>query len=116
MKKAIMILLAVCALGLTGCKKENISSDHNYYIKYIVNYQISSGTLNATITDCDGQQVSWTSGYSSRSFERIIGPVQTGFEATIGSGGQLEIYACRDSEPWVLKASGSGSVSYTLDF
>lgn len=98
--------------GNTGGNTGNNSNTDNYYVKYSVSayrgasYSVSFMTENGYATERT------TGGYS-----RTCGPVHKGFRASISSThGLVYIYVCKNTEPFVLKASGTSSASYTINF
>lgn len=115
MKKTLLLILAVCSLALAGCKKAEDTP--NYYIQYHI-YSIygHAMSLNATYTDETGNPKHVTSNNHSFNFEYVVGPVPYGFKASLNGVGGLRISVCRGSEPWMIKAEGTGSISYTIDF
>lgn len=141
MKKAFNFTLAclLFVLSLTGCKKSNDS----YYIRYEVaakstHYETAKIEVE---TDMGEKTISLTINPSSGTYYHLqncvnvfseqFGPVPKGFIASINASipnassltsASLEvaIYVSRNNEPFVLKASNSGSTScntsYTIDY
>lgn len=116
MKKALLLILAVCSLAITSCKKTE-EAIPDYYIKYRIYSTFGFAIpLNATYTDETGNPKHVSSNNHSFSYEYVVGPVANGFCASLSSGGGLQIFACRGSGPWMLKAEGTGTITYTIDF
>ncbi len=116
MEKVLLLILAVCSLAVTSCKKSEEAAP-DFYIKYDL-YSIYGHAMpcNATYTDETGNPKHVTSTNQAFHFEYVVGPVANGFHASLSGGGKLQISICRGSEPWMLKAEGTSSISYILDF
>ena len=118
MKKHLVLLIALVAtLILASCSKE----EANYYVKYDVT---SSGTnhygpMTLNVNTENGMQ---TITVSSKVFSETFGPVSKGFEASISASVNYptylntSIYVSKGQEPFVLKATGSSSAQYVIDF
>ena len=115
MKRRLFIIICttIILFGFTGCFTETA----NYYVKYEA--QISSVHYGA-----DAKYVVSTESGSttittrSKTWTETFGPVKKGFTASISGEAEydgtmtLNIYVCRGEEPFVLKASQTGEVSY----
>lgn len=140
MRNILRILLVIpLSIMLWGCggdgndiedEPQIPSSNAEYYIKYEATVKVfasngvSRGTVNYTVSTDTGTK-SFTSGLS---FSQTFGPVKKGFHATFSANPigcsatscTANIYVCRGSEPFALKANGSGvssaSTSYTIDY
>jgi len=124
MKQTLKIItLFFIFLTLFSCEKddtENTLSD-SYYVKYVIR---GNGTYNYfnifSIKTAQGNQS--FSGYQYHSWNQTYGPVEKGFTASVSAQGNVttEIYVSKNSEPFSLKASNSGSnsasASYTINF
>lgn len=125
-----MILLLIAALSCT--KPVDTGSqepDMRYYVKYEVG--TFSGLANATMeftysfVDEKNQEVSGTY-HPKQGATQTYGPVSKGFVAkaeaymninynSTHSGQPVNIYVSINEEPFTLKASGNGSVSYKIE-
>ena len=120
MKRIITLLsISLILLSFSACtsdepyvpdchtEEETITEpEANYYIKYLAQGNRNAGWIKS-ITK---QMSSWNETY---------GPVPKGFQASIKVSGYCEktyIYVCRGEEPFVIKAEGKSSASYTIDF
>lgn len=101
-------------------EKEEVAE---YYVKYVaksLNRYIS--ITGVTVATDNGTQTFNYSSNAKYSWEQTYGPVKKGFRASItvtgNKIGNIEIYCCRGSEPFALKASrsGSGSLQYTINY
>ena len=126
MKKIILLLSFAAVMMMTGCGKDNEQdspeNDVRYYVKYEVSVSsIYIGDLYVDAKTEKGNQLFTT---SSKLFSETFGPVSKGFAAsvtahadyTITGGIYSSIYVCRGEEPFVLKATGSSSANYVIDF
>lgn len=124
MKKVLLIITLL--LSVLSCSK--VGPDANrYYVKYEIDAY--SGRANAsmsfsyTLLDNNNQYVSGAYG-SKTGYSQTYGPVSKGFESyleaymniTYGSkvGQPVKIYVAINEEPFTLKASGQGKISYKI--
>lgn len=127
MKKLLLLLSIATVMIMTGCSKDNDQDSPvngvRYYVKYEVFVSSSHyGDLFVDVNTEKGTQ-SFTIPRSS-SFSETFGPVSKGFAAsvtartnfTVTGGIYSSIYVCRGEEPFVLKATGSSSADYVIDF
>ncbi|MDM8269570.1 hypothetical protein QUW50_11070 [Barnesiella viscericola] len=130
--KKIIVLLSVLLTLLTfsSCTNEEPSpsntqqgteTDANYYVKYTALAYGGVGYENARIESVtvETETGSKTIEPNVKSWEETYGPVSKGFKAKIqatGASKTVRIYVCRGEEPFVIKAEGSSSASYTIDF
>ena len=130
--KKIIVLLSVLLTLLTfsSCTNEEPSpsntqhgteTDANYYVKYTALAYGGVGYENARIESVtvETETGSKTIEPNVKSWEETYGPVSKGFKAKIqatGASKTVRIYVCRGEEPFVIKAEGSSSTSYTIDF
>jgi hypothetical protein len=124
MKQTLKIItLLLIFLSLLSCEKDDTetTSRDSYYVKYVIR---GNGTYNyfnifSVKTDLGNQSFS---GYQYHSWNQTYGPVERGFIAAVSAQGNVttEIYVSKNSEPFSLKASNSGSnsasSSYTINF
>lgn len=125
-KLAILGLFSVCLL-LAGCKKED------YYVKYEAMIYDIKGSNYGMIVDVATDKGNETFNAKGSTFSQTFGPVKKGFNAQIKitteatCSAQVNIYACRGEEPFVLKKYNSKnlypsysnrylSTEYTIDF
>ena len=118
MKKHLVLLLALAATVLmTSCTK----SKGDYYVRYDVTLtSVYIGTMTVEVNTEKGVQSFQT---SSKTFSETFGPVNKGFNASISASHDLyygtlntSIYVCKGEDPFVLKATGSSSAEYVIDF
>lgn len=131
MKKIIALLSALLTLlAFSSCTNDEPSpsntqqgteTDANYYVKYTALAYGGVGYENARIESVtvETETGSKTIEPNVKSWEETYGPVSKGFKAKIqatGASKTVRIYVCRGEEPFVIKAEGSSSTSYTIDF
>ena len=132
MKRIISLLMIVLPLCIVACTKADTGEDSTaeqteYYVKYA-----SEGletNYNVSYTDEKGEKQSF-SDLSGETFERVIGPVSVGFEASlrisVANYNDTRTRAARievkkGNGPFVVKVEKSGkgysgvSVSYTIE-
>lgn len=118
MKKHVVLLLVFSyILMMASCTKEKT----NYYVKYDVASTGTNhiGTMTLNLNTERGMQ---TISTSSKVFSETFGPVSKGFEATVSAAASYptylntSIYVCKGQEPFVLKATGTSSAQYVIDF
>ena len=120
---ASLVFVSVC---LFSCEKadsdehpNNEATEENTVIpNYYVKYQFSCAyrySLSFSVETDTGPQ-SFSGIYAGWS--ETYGPVSKGFHASIrvNASANVKIYVSRGQEPFVLKASGDNSASYTIDF
>lgn len=109
----------------------NQVEDTRYYVKYEVTCTTSKLAVERayTFTTEKGEQiVKSTNSVQTTTWEGTYGPVKKGFTTSLkcqvqteyGSSCHARIYVCREKEPFVIKAEGTGvtslSLSYQIDF
>lgn len=118
MKKHLVLLLALAAtLMMASCTKEKA----NYYVKYEVTAYGTNhyGTMTLNVNTENGPQ---TITSSSKVFSETFGPVSKGFEASVSASASFptymttSLYVSRGEEPFVLKATGTSSAQYVIDY
>ena len=123
MKKFYAFLLAIVALVLlSGCSK-GAQQEVEYYVKYASNGL--RGNYYVGYADTDGEMV-YLRNVSGTDFERTVGPVSKGFEASFAIRGDNTLPSVRievreGSGPFVVKAeavahsaTSGASVKYTI--
>jgi hypothetical protein len=112
---AILIIL----ISLSSCNKDKVEMglSDEYYVKYVLKGNGTYIYFNAFSVNTDRGNVSF-SGYQFHSWNQTYGPVKKGFRASVSvdSSVTVEIYVSKNNAPFALKASKSGSNSYTIDF
>lgn len=122
MKRFLSLLsVCLCAVILSSCEEPNnegpieTPEDNSfYYVKYeTVSFR---GTNSITINTDTG--IKAFSLGPNRAYSETYGPVSKGFEASIKSQASIttHIYVSKNNGPFALKASGTGSATYTIDF
>lgn len=118
MKKHLVLLLALVAtITMASCTRGK------YYVKYDVSAPSShfygGGTMTLNLnTETGMQRITSSNGVFSGTF----GPVSNGFEASVSvsvnypTNIKTSIYVSKGEDPFVLKASGTSSVQYVIDF
>ena len=112
--------LLILNLG-TACNDE-IESNDNYYIKYIIRGNGAYGRFsNWTVSTPDGNYTN--NGIQVRSWNQTYGPVNRGFRCNvqindyISGTPSIEIHVSKNDEPFTLKANrNANTCSYTIDF
>lgn len=135
MKKIINLLSACLVLfAFSACSNDEPSPSNtqpetetgtetkaNYYVKYTALAYGGLGYENARIESVTVETETGTKTIETnvKSWEETYGPVSKGFKARVqatGTSKPVRIYVCRGEEPFVIKAEGSSSASYTIDF
>ena len=107
-------LSAIIFICFTSC----FTDSTNYYIKYeakITDGGYTGANVNYIVSTEKGPT---TIATHSMTWTETFGPVKKGFEASIYGEAEcagkmtLNIYVCRGEEPFVLKASQTGEMSY----
>lgn len=123
MKRIIPILSTLLALLIcSACtnadepdtQKADTETKDNYYVRYEAS--IPSGYSGKVTVNTEIGPQTFSTG---RVYTETFGPVTKGFQASIKVSGYCEktyIYVCRGEEPFVIKAEGKSSASYTIDF
>ena len=117
MKKLSVLLFGIVAIIMSGCSKDKGS----YYVRYDVTLtSVYIGTMTVEVNTEKGVQSFQT---PSKTFSETFGPVNKGFNASVSASHDLyygtlntSIYVCKGEDPFVLKATGSSSAEYTIDF
>ncbi|MCP9751201.1 hypothetical protein [Ferruginibacter sp. HRS2-29] len=114
-------------IALSSCKKDDkAATNDDYYVKYVIKGNGTYAYFSNFSVNTDQGNRSF-SGYQYRSWNQTYGPVKKGFRASVSVNSSLvtvEIYVNKNSGPFALKASKSGSnsstsnisQSYTIDF
>lgn len=129
MKRFWVLFFGMLVIIMASCTKEDDLNNHQeqsdnterYYVRYDVTLSSSYiGTMTVNVNTEKGVQTFQT---SSKTFSEIFGPVEKGFKASVSASHDLyygvlfsRIYVCKGDEPFVLKATGSSSAEYTIDF
>ncbi len=115
MKRFCLIsLTALTIIFICSCNKDNTGE---YYVKY----QASGGGVYQYLSSITVSTDKGTKTYTERtkSWSQTFGPVSRGFQATIqvkGANPSVEIYVNKGDGPFTIKASGSYTASYVIDF
>jgi hypothetical protein len=108
-----------------SCSKEDKNSDtgmtDNYYVKYVIKGNGAYGRFsNWTATTPQG--IYTNSGYQTTSWNQTYGPVKKGFKCEVQIGNfisgapTIEIHVSKNSEPFSLKITNTGSsATYTIN-
>ena len=125
MKKLFLLLaLFVAALLMVGCE-ENMPTPQVDTNEYYVKYTIKSSFYkfgHITYADVHGTGRAHEGNYANTStnWSVTIGPVKKGFHAFVqydsGSANSVTLEVSKNNGPFVLKASGTTSAFYTIDF
>ncbi len=129
MKKILSVLLiSLLTFTFTSCEGFNTpnnggstsqNSQDEYYVKYSITttrqYHYFRGV---TYADINGMITTKEKDSPSRVWTITVGPVKKGFRASIqyNEGGTCQIEVSKNNGPFVLKAEGKNSASYTIDF
>jgi hypothetical protein len=126
-----LVCVIIVAIGLftPGCNEKEEPDE--YYVKYAVssNTIYSQLTLYTTVNNENNVDLNYTF-YAGAPWEKIIGPVQKGFNATLEVSCVdaelligLEIYVSKNDSPFAIKASDSNGqyrksaqLGYTIDY
>ena len=109
---------------LVGCDKNNYNTPQVDTNEYYVRYSLSFSpyiVVNPKVTyaDVDGMKTPIENTKTSL-WEVTIGPVQKGFKAYVSYTGETtpvaKIEVCKNSGPFALKATGTNSAEYKIDF
>lgn len=113
-----------------GCQCDCEEDADEYYVKYEVysSTMYSHLTILTTVNNEKNSDVSFTFDAGTQ-WETIIGPVQKGFDATLGVSVEtetlihLKIYVSKNDSPFAVKANDSNDtyrtsvqLSYTIDY
>ena len=122
MKKYLRVLvLFVAALLMVGCEDNTPQVDTTeYYVRYSVSFTpYISANPRITYADVSGTKTS-AEHKNTALWEVTIGPVKKGFNAYVSYYGEIDatakIEVCKNSGPFVLKATGKKQASYKIDF
>lgn len=122
--KIMVLLMSVLALfTLSSCKKGSSNNpvvNDNYYVKYTIKGYSPSGRIsNWTVTAPQGNYT--YSGPSVLTWNETYGPVTKGFKCEVqivnyvGGLPTIEIHVSKNSEPFALKVTNTGtSAIYTI--
>lgn len=127
-----LILGFIVAFGMinNGCQCDCEEAVDEYYVRYEVISTTANNayTLHATVNNEKNNDVSFTFAAGSQ-WGTIIGPVQKGFNASLGLSApttiifHLNIYVSKNESPFAIKANDnsetardSGQLSYTIDY
>ena len=123
MKKLFALLLSIMTVALFGGCTPSAQPEVEYYVKYASNGL--RGNYYVGYADADGTMV-YLRNISATDFERIVGPVPKGFEASFAIRGDNTLPSVRievreGSGPFVVKAEAvahsaitGASVKYTI--
>lgn len=117
MKRIAPILpILLIALIFSSCEE----SSANYYVRYTLSPTYGHLTKYAIALE-DGSLEEHRTGNVGQDRTLTIGPVNNGFTARIVTYSEeryctCTIEVCKGAEPFVRKAYGQGSISYTIDF
>jgi hypothetical protein len=129
-----LILVFIVALGMVnfGCQCDCEEASDEYYVRYelYVDDGLHSSTMvDITVKDENNNDENFTFNADSYSWGTIIGPVQKGFNATLGVSVEtevlmyLKIHVSKNDSPFAIKANDSsdtyrtsGQLSYTIDY
>ena len=113
-----------------GCQCDCEETADQYYVKYEVISTTANNAymLHATVNNEKNNDVNFTFAAGSQ-WETIIGPVQKGFNASLGVSApttiifHLKIYVSKNDSPFAIKANDSsetsrtsGQLSYAIDY
>ncbi|MDM9630261.1 hypothetical protein [Robiginitalea aurantiaca] len=123
---AIGLISILTIFTLSSCSKEEMEVDEpivsdSYYVKYTISGSGIYGRFsNWSATTPDGGY--YNSGYQTRSWNETFGPVDKGFNCSVGIGyyqggtPTIKIYVSKNNEPFALKANVTGaSASYEIN-
>ena len=116
--------LLLFLLILFSCNKDddNMVTNDNYYVKYIIEAPSPYGRFsNWTVTTPQGNYSN--NGTQVTSWTQTYGPVSKGFNCSVQIGNYIsgaptiEILVSKNQEPFALKEIKTGnSASYTINF
>lgn len=123
MKKYLKLIVCVLAVVmLVACEDKNTPQvdTNEYYVRYSISYAPNiSARQNVTYADVDGIKTI-TENNKTSLWDVTIGPVKKGFKAYVSckseSNTTAKIEVCKNSGPFVLKATGTNSAEYKIDF
>lgn len=87
--------------------------------RYYVKYCCSGGSVQEIRVATPEGEVTYSNNGYHITLNQTFGPVSKGFKCSITASPypvNVEIYVCRGEEPFVIKATGSKSASYVIDF
>ena len=125
MKKLLLLFAIAVTILMTGCTKDDeqqtpTGNDVRYYVRYEVSASASSLYTFSMYVNVNTEKGSQSFRTSSKLFSETFGPVSKGFSTKVSASGNAtfltSIYVCRGEEPFVLKATGTSSAEYTIDF
>ena len=112
----LFIIVFIVTIGIInfGCQCDCEEATDEYYVKYEVISTTANNayTLHATVNNEKNNDVSFTFAAGSQ-WETIIGPVQKGFNASLGVSAEtvilfhLKIYVSKNDSPFAIKANDS---------
>ena len=105
----------------------NQVEEPRYYVKYEVTCTTSKLSVNRTYTfntETGEQTVKSVNSTKTTTWEGTYGPVKKGFQTSLRCNVETEytsschgrIYVCREKEPFVIKAEGTGNTSLNLSY
>ncbi len=110
-------LITVLACSPEATQPTTDETQDTFFVRYI-----GKSAPMVTYTNEEGKRISLTNPSTEDGvFERIIGPVYTGFKCSFsmdtGTGTKLplRIEVKRNDEPFVVKVEGNNSISYTIE-
>lgn len=111
---AFFLTAAIIVFCLSSCHTD---PDAIYYIRYEATINsVHSGATAKYVVATENGSTEITS--KKKTLNETFGPVKKGFTASISGEAEydgtmtLSIYVCRGEEPFALKASKTGEVSY----
>ena len=126
MKRILLLLSFAALLMMTGCSKDNDQDTPVDGVRYYVRYEVSVSSIyiGDLFVDAKTEKGIQSFKLSGKLFSETFGPVSKGFAASVTAhadyivtgGYYSSIYVCRGEEPFVLKATGSSSANYVIDF
>ena len=133
MSKKSFLKVITLLITVLSCTKPADTGSQEPALRYYVKYEVGtySGMANATMeftysfVDEKNQKVNGTY-HPKQGVTQTFGPVSKGFVATAEaymnityssthSGQPINIYVAINEEPFTLKTSGCGSVSYKIE-
>lgn len=128
MKPYFILCVFLASLFVLSCQKNTLTTDdtiiptveNEYYVRYISNGL--SGYYTATYMNEKNIRIS-VKNQKAETFERIIGPVHSGFKASFSIQkdfpmdlpASVRIEVRKNSEPFLIKREGTTGVSYTIE-
>lgn len=121
MNKFLFIFGALLIMAFISCDKNEPEDNNEYYVKYTISATQVSQIDDITYADVEKMvTVDNTKNFLTK-WEITIGPVKKGFKAYINNGknsklSTAKIEISKNGKPFVMKASGTISATYVIDF